>query len=451
VEAGIECFRAYDIRGVVPQQLDAELARSVGQAAVLWRGIDRAVVGRDARLTSPALTEALIDGLRSAGVAVLDVGIVTTPMLNFAAVTLSCYGFMVTASHNPKQYNGIKIVDSNAQQIYDTKGLMDLEQLVRSEAASCADIPAKLHLRSILVDYQQHLIQRFKATDFGDLKVKVVVDCSNGVGGLPMGVLESLGINYTLLNHIPNGEFPNHGCDTLLADNFVQLQACVRETGADLGLMLDGDADRVVFVDETGQIVPVDLVFVLLARQALAVRPGRVFYDLRFSRVVKEEIVKAGGIPLAMRVGNPFYKEALRQHDDGLLAAELSGHILYKENFGIDDALFATLKLLQYLASTGAKLSSLLSPLKRYASSGEQRIETDEPAALLDLVRQHYRDGRLSEQDGVTVEYADWWFNLRASNTEPVAKLVVEAADPERLSRACKDLNLLLGQSLRYP
>jgi phosphomannomutase len=221
------------------------------------------------------------------------------------------------------------------------------------------------------------------------------------------------------------------------------LQAAVKRDGADLGIMFDGDADRVMFVDEMGTITPVDLMFVLLAREALSQRKGRVFYDLRFSRSVKDEITALGGEPVTLRVGNPFYKEALHQHADGLLAAELSGHIMYKDRFGIDDAFYAALKLISYLTTSKQPLSQQIAEIRRYTGSGELRIETDDPQALVDKAKATHAAAAISELDGVTVEYSDWWFNLRPSNTEPIAKLVIEADSPGSLERRKAEL---LGQ-----
>lgn len=430
----LNSFRTYDIRGVVPDDLNAELAYRVGRCFSQWQQVNKVVVGRDARLSSPALAEALIKGLCEAGIDVLDAGLVNTPMLNFAVTRHECHGLMITASHNPRQYNGIKIIDPKVEQIYYGRGLEHLEALVADDMPNPSSKPGRIYLRPALVEYENHIVECFDGAYFGTLSV--VVDCSNGVGGLALRALERLGIQHRLLNHVPNGEFPNHGCDTLQPQNLRQLQETVIKEGANIGIMFDGDSDRVMFVDDQGEIAPLDLIFVLMARQILTRRKGRILYDLRFSRVVKEEIELAGGTPETMRVGNPFYKEALHNLPDALLAGELSGHIMFRENFGIDDPLYASLKLLEYLGAHQNKLSALLQPLKRYASTGELRIQTDTPLALVDKIRQGFGDGQQAELDGITVEYPDWWFNLRASNTEPVAKLVIEAASTELLTQA---------------
>ena len=436
-------FRTYDVRGTFPDEVNADLAYKLGRAVMVWSGAREVIVGRDARLSSPSLAEALIDGLRAGGATVLDVGLATTPMLNFAVARWRRYGLMVTASHNPKEYNGVKVIDPGVEQVYYGRGLERLEELVVMQRFQAGARRGGLRLRTILPDYESAFAARFR--DSVRAAPPLVVDCSNGVGGLPLGALEALGIAYTPLYHVPNGEFPNHGCDTLRAENLRDLQRAVTQQGAGLGVMFDGDADRVAFVDERGEIGRLDYVFVLLARQALAGGGGRVFYDLRFSHAVKEEIEKQGGTAVTLRVGNPFHKEALHRHDDALLAAELSGHIMYREHFGIDDPLYATLKLLALLAQAGRGLAELLRTVPHYPGSGELRIETRDPAALVEKARAQFADAAVNTIDGITVEYSDWWFNLRPSNTEPVAKLVIEAALPEQLARRQRELLALFA------
>ena len=436
-------FHAYDIRGIVPSELNGELLYRTGRAVAEWSGAAEVIVGRDARLSSPALAEALMLGLRAGGVTVLDLGVVTTPMLNYAVAQFNHYGLMVTASHNPKEYNGVKVIDPRVEQVYYGRGLEQIEVLV-SRAELPVDKPeGGLRLRAILPEYQSMLATRFR--DIAVDAPAVVIDCSSGVGGLPLGVLDELGLRHTLLYHVPDGEFPHHACDTLRPENLQDLRRAVRERRADLGIMFDGDADRVAFVDERGEIARLDLVFALLARQELERAPGRVFYDLRFSRAVSQEIERLGGIAVKLRVGNPFHKEALHRHDDALLAGELSGHIMYREHFGIDDPLYAALKLIAFLAHSGKGLAEHLQSIARYAGSGERRIETREPAALVERARRRYADADISMVDGITVEYSNWWFNLRPSNTEPVAKLVIEAETPEQLAAHEAELFALFG------
>lgn len=442
--ARLPYFRAYDIRGIVPDEFQPAGAYTLGRAVAAWTQAEEILIGRDARLSSPALAEALMLGLRAGGVTVLDFGVVTTPMLNYAVAQFGRYGLMVTASHNPKEYNGVKVIDPRVEQVYYGRGLEQIEALVAGRQIPDPHGPdGALRLRAILSPYQSMLAARFRGV--GADAPAVVIDCSNGVGGLPLGVLEELGLRHTLLYHVPDGEFPHHGCDTLRPENLDDLRRAVHERGAGLGIMFDGDADRVAFVDEHGEIARLDLVFVLLARQELARAPGRVFFDLRFSRAVPEEVARHGGTAVKLRVGNPFHKEALHRHDDALLAGELSGHIMYREHFGIDDPLYATLKLIALLARSGKGLAEHLQPVARYAGGGERRIETREPAALVERARQHYADADISTVDGITVEYPTWWFNLRPSNTEPVAKLVVEAQTPEQLAVHEAELLTLFG------
>lgn len=425
-------FKAYDLRGTVPEEIDAGVAWRLGRALPGWAGAADFVVGRDARLSSPALAEALIRGLVEAGARVRDMGMLTTPMLNFAVARRRCHGVMVTASHNPSQYNGFKIIDPKIEQVYYGRGLETLEPALAAPAPSAGAAGGSVVVDSILGEYCELLIEHFAEEVQGSRSV--VIDCANGVGALPLGVLERLGVRHTLLYHVPDGAFPNHGPDTLRPENLAALRAAVPAAGADLGVMFDGDADRVAFVDERGAIVPPEGSLLVLAREELARRQGTVFYDLRMSRAVRDEIEKLGGTPATMRVGNPFYKEALHRSPDGLLAAELSGHIMFAEHQAIDDALYAALKLLGALGRGGPSLSQRFDALGRYARSGEIRIGTREPQSLVAAARAHFARARLREVDGITVEYPDWWFNLRASNTEPVAKLVIEAASEAALA-----------------
>lgn len=442
MNARLSSFKAYDIRGTVPDQVNPDVAYRAARAFAEWSRADEVIVGRDARLSSPALAEAVINGLIVSGVTAWDIGLVSTPILNFAVAQSHRHGMMITASHNPKEYNGIKLIDPSAEQIYYGRGLEALEALVVANRFADAARRGRVVLKPMVQAYQENIHAAFH--DAGLSALSVVIDCSNGVGGLPLGVLERLGMRCTLLHHVPDGDFPHHGCDTLRPENLLELQQAVREQRADLGVMFDGDADRVVFVDEQGVIAPIDRIFILLARQELERKKGRVFYDLRFSRAVQEEIEALGGVPVTLRVGNPFYKEALHRHADGLLAGELSGHIMYKEHGCIDDALFAALKLMRYLVRCGRPLSSLLRPLERYAGSGELRIRSDHPERLVDSIKERYHDAEISELDGVTVRYADWWMNLRASNTEPVTKLVMEANSADRLDRQRGEVLALL-------
>ncbi len=425
-------FKTYDLRGRVPEELDTAAVWRVGRSLPAWARARDFVVGRDARLSSPAFSEALIRGLVEAGARVRDVGMLTTPMLNFAVIRRRCHGVMITASHNPKDYNGLKIIEPGAEQAYYGRGLEKLEAALAAPAR-LASAAGSIVVDSILGEYCESIAARFAGEPFAS--THMIIDCANGVGALPLAILERLGVRHTLLYHVPDGAFPNHGPDTLRPENLQALQRAVRDARADLGIMFDGDADRIAVVDERGALVPPEGLLLVLAREALARQAGgAVLYDLRMSRVVREEIEKLGGRPVTMRVGNPFYKEALHRSPDAILAAELSGHVMFAEHHAIDDAFYAALKLLAALGRGGPPLSQRFSALRRYARSGEIRIETDTPQALIARARARFADGRLEEIDGITVQYPDWWFNLRASNTEPVIKLVIEAASQSALA-----------------
>ena len=435
-------FKAYDLRGTYPDTIDEEVAWRLGRALPGWARAAQFVVARDARLSSPPLAEALIRGLVEAGAFVRDLGMLTTPMLNFAVARRRCHGVMITASHNPKEYNGFKIIDPRVEQVYYGRGLEALERAL--EGAPGAGAPGgRAIIDGILQEYCEFLADRFRREPLAS--VSLVIDCANGVGAIPLGVLERLGVRHALLYHVPNGAFPNHGPDTLRAENLAALRAAVPSARADVGVMFDGDADRIAVLDERGTPVAPEGLLLVLAQEQLAQRPGTVFYDLRMSRAVPEEISRLGGRPASLRVGNPFHKEALHRSADGLLAAELSGHVMFAEHHGIDDALYAALKLCAALARGDAPLSQRFPALARYARSGEIRIESREPQKLVAAAKNRFADARIQEIDGITVEYPDWWFNLRASNTEPVVKLVVEVSSPERLAARQEEVLQAIG------
>lgn len=443
--ARLSYVKTYDLRGTVPDEISTDVAYRLGHALPPWSNASEFIVGRDARLSSPALAQALVDGLVEAGARVRDIGMVTTPMLNFAVARRHCHGVMITASHNPGQYNGFKIIDPSVEQVYYGRGLEVLEHALAHADPQPAAARGRVIVDDILGEYGDYLAARFGAEPLGALSV--VLDCANGVGALPLGVLERLGVRHTLLYHVPDGAFPNHGPDTLRPENLAALRVAVPAAGADLGVMFDGDADRIAVVDERGGPLPPEALVLLLARAELARSSGTVFYDLRMSRALRDEIEKLGGTAVTLRVGNPFYKEALHRSPQGLLGAELSGHVMFAEHHAIDDALYATLKLLAALARGGPSLSRRLAPLARYARSGEIRIETHTPEALVAKVRARYVDARIGKIDGITVEYPDWWFNLRASHTEPVAKLVIEAASETALAARREEVLGVLAAS----
>jgi len=438
-------FKAYDVRGVVPAELDARLAYRIGVATGRFLGGGRIVVGRDARLHSPELSAALMHGLADGDAEIVEIGLVTTPMVYFAVEHLGARGgVMVTASHNPAEYNGFKICRQHAIPIGEASGLREIEAL-----ADAAGVPAGYECRpdgvvleSVLSSYVDHVLALAPAGPPHGLKV--AIDCGNGMSAVSLTpILErwgrEAGLQVERLYFEPDGTFPNHEADPLRPRNLQDLQQAVRRIGADLGVAFDGDGDRAVFVDDTGEPISSDLTTALLARHALQSAPGgRVLYDLRSSRVVAEEIERAGGVAEMCRVGHSFVKAEMRE-SGAIFAGELSGHFYFRFSPTLiaDDGTAAFVSVLTVLADAqGARFSDLVRPLRRYHASGEinRRVSNIE-ALLTEIADRHRAAAIVSRLDGLYVRYADWWFNVRPSNTEPVLRLNLEADTREQMER----------------
>ncbi len=429
-------FKAYDVRGLVPEQLGAADAYSIGRAVARHFGARQLVVGRDARRSSPELAEALTRGIREEGVDVIEIGLVATPMLYFAVETLAADGgVMVTASHNPAQYNGFKICREHAIPVGEASGLREIEKL----AGGIAGEPrvAKLGERSS-ADVTQRYVEHVLAVGEQRPALRVAIDCGNGMAAVGLEpLLARLPLRVERLYFEPDCTFPNHPADPLDVENLADLRQAVRRTGADFGVAFDGDADRAIFVDERGEPVSSDLVTGLLARSQLRRAPGsRVLYDLRSSWATAEEIEAAGGIAEMCRVGHSFVKAAMREKD-ALFAGELSGHFYFRftPTLVADDGIAALVAMLDLLGREAKPLSVLIAPLRRYFASGEvSRRVTDPQAILAALAREHAGAPVVSHMDGLLVRYDDWWFNMRPSNTEPLLRLNVEAKSEPRMA-----------------
>lgn len=430
-------FKAYDIRGLVPEQLDADVAYRVGRGAARFIGARRLAVGRDARPHTPELADALCRGIQDEGVDVVDLGLAATPMLYHAVDHLGLGGgVMVTASHNPSQYNGFKICREHAIPIGGDSGLVEIERLsVERSAAPVAAQRGGFESADVVDSYVAQALSvggRCPA-------MRVAIDCGNGMAAVGLEpLLERLPLEVERLYFEPDGTFPNHEANPLDERTLVDLVAAVRESGAQLGVAFDGDADRAMFIDETGAIVRADLVTALLAQVRLREHPGAtVLYDLRSSRATAEAIEEAGGQAGMCRVGHSFIKADMRERD-AVFAGELSGHFYFRfsERLVADDGIAAFVALLDVLAAAERPLSELVAPLLRYASSGEINRKVGDPAALLEAIAaEHAAADEISHLDGLLVRYPDWWFNLRCSNTEPVVRLNLEAADAASMAR----------------
>jgi len=441
----VEIFKAYDIRGTVPDQLDAETTYRIGRAAARHLAVDVIVVGRDARTHSPELRDALVRGLCDEGADVLDLGLVATPMLYFAVEDAGAgAGIMITASHNPGQYNGFKVCRHHAIPVGEASGLKDIEALVDSAGADApVENPGSVRELDITARYVEHAL----AVGVGRPRLKVAIDCGNGMASVGLEpLLARLDLEVDRLYFEPDGTFPNHEADPLKVENLADVSAAVKRVGADFGVAFDGDADRAVFVDEQGKPVPSDLMTAVLARRQLERSPGGlVLYDLRSSRAVAEEVEAAGGTAEICRVGHSFVKAQMRE-SGAIFAGELSGHLYFRfsDTLVADDGIAGFVALLDVLADEGKPLSEIVAPLRRYASSGEINSRVPDVVKILSAIESdHASAPYVSKLDGLLVRYPEWWFNLRPSNTEPVLRLNLEADDAARMEQ---ERDRLLGR-----
>jgi len=435
-------FKAYDIRGVVPDELNADQFRAIGMAVARFVDSPRLLVARDMRESGAELSRAFADGARSEGVAVTDLGLASTDLLYFAAGSLDAPGAMFTASHNPARYNGLKLCQSGARPIGRDTGLADIQALAESlldqwgpggPPALDPDRLAPLDERSVLDAYADH-VRSF--VDVSALRpLRVVADTANGMGGLVAPkVFEGLPFKVDYLFAELDGNFPNHPADPIQPENLVDLQEAVLAAGADVGLAFDGDADRVFLVDERAEPVSGSLTTALVATSMLAKHPGStVLYNCICSRVVPEVIAEHGGVGIRTKVGHSFIKQVMAE-TGAIFGGEHSGHYYFRDNYRADSGIIAAMIVLELLSVAGQPLSELLRPFERYVDSGEINTVVDDPAAAVEAMAAHVEAaggalGTADRLDGLTVDRGDWWYNLRPSNTEPLLRLNVEAGD----------------------
>jgi phosphomannomutase len=421
-------FKAYDIRGIYPDELDESVARRVGNAFVAFTGAAQVLVGHDARPSSEPLRAAFVDGATIAGADVVDLGIASTDLCYFAAGDLDAPAAMITASHNPPQYNGIKLCRAGAAPIGEDTGLAEIKAMAAGGLLERGEDPGRVERRDLLPEFAAHVRSFVDVAALAQLRV--VVDTANGVGGLVVpAVFDGLPFELTLLYGELDGTFPNHSADVMNPDNLVDLRRAVVEQGAAVGLAFDGDADRVVLVDDVGEIVSGSTTTAMLAAATLTRHPNEaIVYNVICSKSVPEVIREFGGKPVKSRVGHSFMKQVMA--DTGaVFGGEHSAHYYFRENFRADSGIIAALMVLEQLSLSGASLSELRKPYERYAQSGEINTRVDDPAAVIERVALAYSDGLQDRLDGLTVDMGDWWFNLRPSNTEPLLRLNLEAAD----------------------
>ncbi len=437
-------FKAYDIRGVYPSEIDEKLAWKIGAGLVKLLRARTLVVGRDMRKSAPSIQKAVIDGITAHGCNVIDIGLVSTPMAYFGIGSLQADGGLTTtASHNPPQYIGAKICRAGAVPMSKETGIGELELMTRGALPAPAGVKlGTVTTVDVCADYQRHLrrfMQPWK-------QLHAVIDTANGMGGLEVPlVLDGVALRWSGLFLEIDGTFPNHEANPLKDENIVDLKRAVVEQKADVGFAYDGDADRCCVVDELGQRVGADLVTALLAREFLRQEKGAaIVYDLRASRVVAEEVAALGGRPLRERVGHSFIKATMRR-ENAPFAGELSGHFYFRDHYFSDCGTLAMVHLLNVMSREGKPLSQIIAPLRRYHATGELNFEVHDADAKLAELRAHFAGAKQDELDGISVELADYWFNVRKSNTEPLLRLMLEARTRAILESRRLEIVKLIG------
>ena len=446
-------FKAYDVRGIVPDELTPALAREIGRAIVVTIQPDTVVVGRDMRVSSPLLASALIEGIRDAGADVVDIGMVSTDALSFAVGKFGYpAGVMVTASHNPPEYNGFKIAREEARALSLDEGLDQIRDRVVN-----GDLPAikpatergSLLERDVLRDYATHMLSLIDRDALRPLRI--AIDAGNGMAGVTVPrVFRDLPIDVVPMYFEPDGTFPNHPANPIEPENIAELRRTVVDNGYDLGAAFDGDADRVFLVDENGDVVGGDILTSMVASRMLERNPGAaIVYNLISSRGVPETIAAKGGRPIRSRVGHSYIKETMRE-EDAAFGGEHSGHFYFRDNWYADSGMAALLFALEMVSEAGQPLSEVIAPLDHRFRSGEINSEVEDAATVMRAIEERFRaeGAEIDHLDGVTVNFPDWWFNVRASNTQPLLRLNVEADDRATLeAKTAEVLAMIRGTS----
>ena len=430
-------FKAYDVRGIYGQDMTGEAAYRFGRAFVSFLDCRRVIVGRDMRESSPEIEKNLIRGLTDQGAAVVKMGLSTTPMLYFAAAKYRYEaGINITASHNPAQYNGFKLVGMDAIPIGGETGIYAMAKLFHRNEFTKPETKGRVSERKkILSDYVENALSYVDVSKLK--KFRMVVDTANGMAGLVIPeLLKKTNCIYEHMFPELDGSFPNHEADPLKKENLRWLRAQVSNSGADFGVAFDGDADRIIFVDEKSNIIPGDLITALIASELLRdQKDGKVLYDLRSSRVVPETVYANDGKPIETRVGHSLIKAHMRK-ESAIFAGEVSGHYYLKSNFFIESPFIVLLLLLKLMTESGQPLSKLIAPLRKYYSTGEINFNVGDKIGAIRRVRQAFPDAeRVYALDGLTIGYEDCWLNVRPSNTEPLLRLNLEAKTAEKRDR----------------
>ncbi len=436
--AGI--FKAYDIRGIFPTDINEEMGEKIGRAFVEFVGAKKVVIGRDMRPHSQDMFDGLSKGITAAGADVIDLGLCSTPMSYFGNGYLNAdSSIIITASHNPGEWNGMKLCKAGAVPISGATGILDIEKLVNENNFKDAEVAGTISTADINKAYGEFLegFIKFKK------KPKIVVDYANAMGSYEIAEIEKYFDIIPLYKEL-DGTFPNHEANPLETETLDAIIAKVKETGAEFGAAFDGDADRCGFIDNEGEIIPMDLFTALIAQDVLSDGPATILYDLRSSWAVKECIEENGGTAIMSRVGHAFIKAQMREHN-AVFAGELSGHYYFKENNVAESQGLALIKLANLAEKTGKTVADLVRPLRKYFASGEINSKVADVAPIMEAVKAKYSDGKSFELDGFSVEFEDWWFNIRCSNTEPVLRLNLEGTSKELMEEKRDELLAIIN------
>ena len=445
-----QIFKAYDVRGIYPETLDEDIAYRIGAAFVKYLGCKQVVIGRDIRLSSEGLFKALAHGITDQGADVFNIGLTGSEVLYYASGKLDLPGIMITASHNPRQWNGMKFCKENVVPIGQDTGLKNIKGFAMQEGIKPAGKKGKINEYQILEDYGRHALSFIDPKEIKPLKI--VIDAGNGMAGRPVQeIYKSLPCQIIPLYFEPDGNFPNHDPSPIKNENITDLQKKIVETKADFGMAFDGDADRVFFVDENGKRVFSSLISSVIVKDILSKHPKeKIIYNLVCSQIVPETIKACGGEPIIERVGHSFIKEKMRQ-TGAIFACEHSAHYYYRDNYRAESGLITALLVTEILSKAGKPISEVIRPYAKYFAIEETNLEVKDQNAKIEELKKIFRDNLQYDFDGVTfwfnIESAisplkedSWWFNVRPSNTEPVLRLNLEAGSKKLMEEKTKEI-----------
>ncbi len=431
-------YKAYDIRGIVPDELNDRLAEKIG---IVFANLMQEEAGKqdvsivtanDMRDSGIGLLNALHAGMLKAGANIVHIGLSSTPMFYFAAGFLGVDGGIAcTASHNPSKYNGFKMVRAGSRPVSEDSGIREIEKRVAERRFRFGQEQGKIKYLKIFDEYEQKLLSFAQNTD---KILRVAVDAANGMAGTYKPILDKLGFDLMPMFFELDGAFPNHEANPLKIENLRAIQTEMHENQYNFGVAFDGDADRVMFLDELGEVIPADIMTALISQTVLMEHAGSaIVYDVRSSRIVPELVKILGGTPVREKVGHSFIKETMRKCGSWF-SGEFSGHFYWREMYVSDNALLTVIYVANILRESGKNLSELVKPLKKYFHSGELNFRIENKDEMMEKLAEHFNDGNVNRIDGVSVSYPSWWFNVRPSNTEPYLRLTVEAETSEELS-----------------